>query len=115
LQEFEKRHPKECLYYSVEDFLLKKSIAQTAKFLLLDGFDEYRNSNTGKSKSAIVKELAMILSDFAQREIAVVIACREMDWCGNRDEDALCNFVNAPVKVYTVDPLNYEQKWLCVF
>ncbi len=112
LQEFEKRHPKECLYYSVEDFLLKKSIAQTAKFLLLDGFDEYRNSNTGKSKSAIVKELAMILSDFAQREIAVVIACREMDWCGNRDEDALCNFVNAPVKVYTVDPLNYEQKWL---
>lgn len=112
LREFDERQAKESRYLSVEDFLLRDETDLSAKFLLLDGFDEYRNSNTGKSKSTIVKELALKLSDFSQRQIAVVIACREMDWCGSRDEDALCNFVSAPVKVYTVEPLNRAQKWL---
>lgn len=112
LLEFSNSHKSECCYLSVEDFLFNDCVTPSAKFLLLDGFDEYRNSNTGKSKSTIVKELAVKLSGYTQKQVAVIIACREMDWCGNRDEEALCNFVSAPVRVYTIEPLNHEQKWL---
>lgn len=110
LQDFKERNENEAIFTSVEDFLIKGSTDFTKKYLLLDGFDEYRNSNSGKSKTTIIKELAQTLEEYVKKGTSITIACREMDWCGKQDESALCNFVKIPVKVFTIEPLDETQK-----
>ena len=110
LQDFKERNENEAIFTSVEDFLIKGSSDYTKKYLLLDGFDEYRNSNSAKSKTTITKELAQILEEYVKKGISITIACREMDWCGKQDESALCNFVKTPVKIFTIEPLDEDQK-----
>ena len=110
LQDFKDRNQANVEYTSVEDFLIKKEAVFTKKYLLLDGFDEYRNSNTGKSKTTIIKELAQKLEEYVQNGLSITIACREMDWNGKQDENALRNFINIPVKVFRIEPLDDEQK-----
>ena len=110
LQDFKDRNQANVEYTSVEDFLINKSADYSKKYLLLDGFDEYRNSNTGKSKTTIIKELAQKLEEYVKKGVSITIACREMDWNGKQDENALCNFVKTRAKVFKIEPLDEEQK-----
>lgn len=110
LQDFKDRNKGKVEYISVEDFLINNATDFSKRFLLLDGFDEYRNSNTGKSKTTIVKELAQRLEEYVKKGVSITIACREMDWCGKQDENALCNYIKIRVKVYTIEPLDEIQK-----
>ena len=110
LQDFKDRNKGKVEYISVEDFLINNATDFSKRFLLLDGFDEYRNSNTGKSKTTIVKELAQKLEEYVKKGVSITIACREMDWCGKQDENALCNYIKSRVKVYTIEPLDEIQK-----
>lgn len=109
LEEINSNNEKAC-YVSVEDFLMNDLFDESFEILLLDGFDEYRNSNTGKSKNTIVKELAVKLSTIVEKNKKVIVACREMDWRGNADGEALSRYLKVAANIFVVSPLSEEQK-----
>ena len=77
---------------SIKRFLkLNVNITNETKVLLLDGLDEYRG--VSNDKTFIIEELAAKLDVIKRtnKKIRIVISCREMDWYGENDRNALKN------------------------
>ncbi len=104
LQLFKEKNETVTVYRSFQDFDIDFEIDDNAQYLLLDGLDEFRNAQRD-NKTGILKKTAFKIKKI-NKEIKVVIACREMDWLGNTDEDALKNYLQENVQVFILQPLN---------
>lgn len=101
--------------YSEEnkDKTLKKTVKEFVKFdikidenieiLLLDGLDEYRSFE--KDKNSVIFELANKLKNINCKK---VISCRELDWYGDNDNQALKDNLNEDFEILRISSLNEE-------
>lgn len=92
---------------SFQEFDFNSDVDDSTQYLLLDGLDEFRNAQRD-NKTGILKKIALKLKQL-DKKVKITIACREMDWLGNTDEDALKSYLQNDVQVFTIEPLN-EQK-----
>ncbi len=95
-------------FLTVKKFIhLEPNISKTTKILLLDGLDEYRSVE--HDKTFVITTLADKIKKL-NKDIKVVISCREMDWYGEVDRASLKNEIGEDAKLYNVMPLDEEQK-----
>ncbi|WP_373069678.1 NACHT domain-containing NTPase [Sulfurimonas sp.] len=91
--------------YNVKNFIdLEKTT--TKPILFLDGLDEFRN--TSSDKVFVIEKLGSKISSL--KNTKVIISCREMDWYGEDDKNALRDEINKEVEIYRILPLNYSQQ-----
>ena len=91
--------------YNVKNFIeLEKTT--TKPILFLDGLDEFRN--TSSDKVFVIEKLGSKISSLSNTR--VVISCREMDWYGDDDKNALKDEIKTEVEIYRILPLNYSQQ-----
>lgn len=99
----------------VKSFIkLNTTINENIKVLLLDGLDEYRV--VSRDKTFVLSELGHKLNGLLEshKDLKVVISCREMDWYGESDKNALKDQLNHEASLFNILPLNQEQqKELC--
>lgn len=99
----------------VKEFIrLTVTINEDIKVLLLDGLDEYRA--VSMDKTFVLSELGHKLNGLLEshKDLKVVISCREMDWYGESDKNALKDQLNHEGSLFNILPLNLEQqKELC--
>jgi hypothetical protein len=105
---FEEKNVTVAKKMSFQDFDINPEIDSNIQYLLLDGLDEFRNA-IRDNKTGILKKVALKIKK-AYSNLNVAIACREMDWFGNSDEDALKSFLQTDVQVFAVQPLSDEKK-----
>ncbi len=107
LEKYQTEHEATAQFLKIKKFLrLEPKIIQGTKILLLDGLDEYRNTET--DKTFVIDELAANISQL--QDIKIVIACREMDWFGDYDQKALEYALKNNPAVLRLEPLNANQK-----
>jgi hypothetical protein len=95
----------------VKEFIrLTVSINENIKVLLLDGLDEYRV--VSRDKTFVLSELGHKLNELLEshKDLKVVISCREMDWYGESDKNALKNQINFEAVLFNILPLNKDQQ-----
>jgi len=99
-----------CTLLKIKDFLkLDINIPKTTETILLDGMDEYRSIVTDKVFVTI--ELAHKLNKIIkENKVQVVLTCREMDWYGENDVNALSNGINITPEIYQLLSLAAVQK-----
>jgi hypothetical protein len=107
LKLFENKNSSNTIRRTFQDFDLNPDVDDSTQYLLLDGLDEFRNAQRD-NKTGILKKIALKLKQL-DKKVKITIACREMDWLGNTDEDALKSYLQNEVQVFTVKPLD-EQK-----
>ncbi len=99
----------------VKNFIrLTTNVNENIKVLLLDGLDEYRV--VSRDKTFVLSELGHKLNELLEthKDLKVVISCREMDWYGEADKNALKDQLNNEGALFNILPLNLEQqKELC--
>ncbi|MDR1911993.1 MAG: hypothetical protein LBQ52_06580 [Helicobacteraceae bacterium] len=87
---------------------LNESVRDSAEILLIDAVDEYRT--VSNDKTFVFVELGRKLNEIIKRNnsLRIVISCREMDWYGIDDKQALRNEIKIEAYVYQILPLSYE-------
>jgi hypothetical protein len=111
LEKFQKDYSSITQKISVKRFIkLITNIDTNTRVLLLDGLDEYRSVST--DKTFVLSELGNKLNDLMSLtpELKVVISCREMDWYGESDKNALKDEINKEAVLFTVMPLSTAQQ-----
>lgn len=105
LKNYQENHQKIADIYNVKNFIeLEKTT--TKSILFLDGLDEYRN--TSNDKVFVIEKLGAKISTLDTTK--VIISCREMDWYGEDDKNALKDEINTEVEIYRILPLEYSQQ-----
>ena len=108
-----KKHESEHLdsqYLKVKEILIfYDRVKEETKVLLLDGLDEYRSA-PGVDKAFVVTELGNNVKKHHIKGIKIVISCREMDWYGETDSNALKDEINTKAVIFRVCPLDDTQK-----
>lgn len=104
LKLFENKNPSNTIRRTFQDFDINPDVDDNTQYLLLDGLDEFRNAQRD-NKTGILKKIALKLKQL-DKKVKITITCREMDWLGNTDEDALKNYLQNEVQVFTVKPLD---------
>lgn len=105
LKNYQENHQKIADIYNVKNFIeLQKTT--TKSILFLDGLDEYRN--TSNDKVFVIEKLGAKISTLDTTK--VIISCREMDWYGEDDKNALKDEINTEVEIYRILPLEYSQQ-----
>lgn len=95
----------------VKEFIrLTVTINENIKVLLLDGLDEYRVIS--RDKTFVLSELGHKLNGLLElhQDLKVVISCREMDWYGESDKNALKDQIHFEAVLFNILPLNKEQQ-----
>ena len=95
----------------VKEFIrLAVNINEDIKILLLDGLDEYRVVT--RDKTFVLSELGHKLNGLLEshKDLKIVISCREMDWYGESDKNALKDQINFEAVLFNILPLNIEQQ-----
>ncbi|WP_265821617.1 NACHT domain-containing protein [Geovibrio ferrireducens] len=106
LKKFQEEKQKTAQYTTVREFLINNiEIKQETTVLLLDGLDEYRSIKP--DKSFVTRELGNKLRNLSSN---IVIACREMDWYGDNDIEALEDYLDSDVNIYYVQLLSDDKK-----
>ncbi|MCD4819395.1 MAG: hypothetical protein K8S23_11955 [Candidatus Cloacimonetes bacterium] len=100
---------EETQYVTVKKFLkLNKEVNKDTQILLLDGLDEYRS--TSNDKALVISKLGNKIQEIlSTRCLKIAISCRELDWFGEYDKNALKNEINTDVVLYRILPLNNVQ------
>ena len=94
-------------FLKIKKFIkLDNQVKIDTEVLLLDGLDEYRSVST--DKTFVIEELANKLK--ALNDIKIVISCREMDWYGENDKNALKDELDNDAVVFSIQALNIEQQ-----
>lgn len=108
LKLFKKKNSTITIRRSFQDFDLNPDVDDSTQYLLLDGLDEFRNAQRD-NKTGILKRIALKLKQL-DKKVKITIACREMDWLGNTDEDALKSYLQNDVQVFTIKPLDAQKR-----
>lgn len=109
LQHFEKMNSANTEYFPIRDFgNISITLSPGIQYLLLDGLDEFRNTNADKI-SALTK-IANQIQQIDRENLHIVISCREMDWFGDTDTNSLRRYLKTEATIFYVQPLNEEQK-----
>lgn len=103
LKKYEVENPEKTDLLTIKSFIkldnnIKKNI------LLLDGLDEFRS--TASDKAFTIVELGSKISKIINTK--VVITCREMDWYGDDDKNALKDEIKTDIEIYRILPLNND-------
>jgi len=98
-------------YFTVMDFMEvennKEILNQINDLLILDGFDEYRIFE--ESKNHIINKFARKIRKLLKiKKIKVILTCRELDWYGDNDSNALKDILGVEVKLYFIEPIDKE-------
>lgn len=89
---------------SVKEFIkIDTDTSDNVDIVLLDGLDEYRSFK--KDKAFVIKELAYKLKKYNCKK---VISCRELDWYGDSDSNALKDILNGHFEVFRINALDEE-------
>ncbi|PHR56050.1 MAG: hypothetical protein COA44_09285 [Arcobacter sp.] len=105
LKNYQESNKESVDMYNVKNFIeLEKTT--TKPILFLDGLDEFRN--TSNDKVFVIEKLGSKISSLSNTK--VVISCREMDWYGEDDKNALKDEVKTEVEIHRILPLNYSQQ-----
>lgn len=84
-------------------------IDNDVQFLLIDGFDEIRN--TSPSKNKVINFVASKLKSIIENsELHIAISCREIDWFGEKDTEALNRVLDVDAKLFHIQPMDWGQK-----
>gem|GEM_PF-1046879 len=100
-------------YLSVKSFIKSNNFnkLKAKKIVLLDGLDEYRAVES--DKSYVTEELGVRIYELLEEKEnieKVVITCRELDWFGDSDKNALKDGIDENVELYKIDILDYAKK-----
>jgi len=107
LEKYFNEHRNESQYVKIKKFLKFDSLVKDEiKVLLLDGLDEYRS--VMNDKSFVLNELGNKINEL--KDIKIIISCREMDWYGETDKNALKEEINKDVAIFRILPLRRSQK-----
>lgn len=108
LKKYEQEHASRTRYRKIKSFL-KFSVAleECTEIVLLDGLDESRCFE--KDEIFLMEELAHKIRELPDT-IKVVITCREMDWYGENDIQALKDVLGSMANVYKIQPMNESQQ-----
>ncbi|MCS5422844.1 NACHT domain-containing NTPase [Psychrilyobacter sp. S5] len=96
---------------SVKKFIkLKRQIDESVKILLLDGLDEYRR--VADDKTFVLTEIGNKVNDLLKmnKNLKIIITCREMDWRGESDKNDLREEVNEEAIFFSIQPLSIEEQ-----
>lgn len=108
LEKYQNDNKEDSYFLTVKEFIkLNSSIDDNVKILLLDGLDEYRSIEN--DKTFVITKLADSISkikDTHPNITTIVISCREMDWYGQTDENALKTHIKEKAKLYSILPLD---------
>lgn len=108
LKKYDRDHASRSLYIKIKSFLkFPVTIENGIEIVLLDGLDESRCFE--KDEIFLMEELAHKIRELPDA-IKIVIACREMDWYGENDVQALKNVLGSIVNVYKIQPMNESQQ-----
>jgi len=96
-------------YFTVQDFMDEEEdelLEKIEEILILDGFDEYRLSE--KSKTQVIRNFARKIKKlFKKKEFKIILTCRELDWYGDNDTNALKEILNIEIKEpFFIEPLD---------
>lgn len=111
LKKYESKNKKSFKYIKIKDFIkLNTKIEDTIEVLLLDGLDEYRVVSS--DKTFVVTEIGHKLKELlnTNQKLKVVISCREMDWYGEPDKNALKDEILYDVTLFNIQSLTKEQQ-----
>ena len=98
---------EEAQFLKIKKFIkLNNQVNTDTTVLLLDGLDEYRSVST--DKTFVIEELANKLKSL--NDIKIVISCREMDWYGENDKNALKDELDNDAVVFSIQALNIAQQ-----
>lgn len=108
LETYQKANPSICEIKKIIDMLNSNfELLPNTKILLLDGLDEYRCVES--HKTFVLVKLANVINNLTNIK-TIVISCREMDWYGESDANALKYKINQNPSIFYIQPLDYNQK-----
>lgn len=96
---------------SVKKFIkLNKNMNESMKVLLLDGLDEYRSISD--DKTFVVTEIGNKVSELLEvnNDLKIIITCREMDWYGESDKNALKEEVGNEATLFSIQSLSSKEQ-----
>ncbi len=96
-------------FFSVRDFFQEdgKITNISGKLLILDGFDEFRIYE--RPKTDAIKTFARKIKKIKEKKnLKIILTCRELDWYGDKDTQALMDILNVNIKIYTIKPISKE-------
>ena len=104
----EKLFPKS-RYFTVQDFMDEEKnelLERIEEILILDGFDEYRLFES--SKTQVIRNFARkIRKLLRKKEFKIILTCRELDWYGDNDTQALKDILNIKIEEpFYIESLN---------
>ena len=106
LKKYYNEHRNYCDLFTVKKFI-EMDISSIKDIVLLDGLDEYRSIKD--DKNFITSELGHNINKRLIAGTSIVISCREMDWYGTPDTEALEESVKKDKAVlYSVNSLDKE-------
>ncbi|WP_418186095.1 NACHT domain-containing protein [Aliarcobacter vitoriensis] len=111
LKKYESENKEKTKYIKIKEFIkFNTRIEDTLEVLLLDGLDEYRIVSS--DKTFVVNEIGHKLKELLKinQKLKVVISCREMDWYGESDKNALKDEILYDVTLFNIKPLTKEQQ-----
>ncbi len=96
-------------YLTVQDFMYEEEnelLEEIEEILILDGFDEYRLFE--QSKTQVIRNFARKIKKlFKKKNFKVILTCRELDWYGDNDTNALKEILNIEIKEpFFIEPLD---------
>lgn len=108
LEKYYQDHPSRTKFIKIKSFLkFPIAMEDCTEIVLLDGLDESRCFE--KDEIFLMVELAHRIQELPDT-IKVVITCREMDWYGESDIQALKDVVGNIAHVYKIQPMNELQQ-----
>lgn len=108
LKKYYQDHPSRTKFIKIKSFLkFPIAMEDCTEIVLLDGLDESRCFE--KDEIFLMEELAHRIKELPDT-IKVVITCREMDWYGESDIQALKDVVGNIANVYKIQPMNELQQ-----
>lgn len=111
LKKYEYENKETSKYINIKEFIkFNIALEDTLEVLLLDGLDEYRV--VSGDKTLVVTEIGYKLKELlnANPNLKVVISCREMDWYGESDKNALKDKISYDVALFNIKPLTKKQQ-----
>jgi hypothetical protein len=94
-------------FVTVNSFLNERfNVRENIKYLLLDGLDEYKSIS--QNKSSVIENIGYKIKEL--KNVKTVITCRQADWFGNSDTEALNSIVTENVEVYKLSKLDRTKK-----
>jgi GTPase SAR1 family protein len=107
LKKYAQDFPTETQFVTVNSFLNERfNVNENIKYLLLDGLDEFKSISP--NKLSVIEDIGYKVKELEY--VKTVITCRQADWFGNSDTEALNNILTKNVEVYNLSKLDNSKK-----